>query len=69
MTRQDQFKQELFALLRKYRVEMSVEEDKRGYADAIAFWSYTTWDDTDGEIKILEDKIDFSIGTWTDGKE
>lgn len=44
MSRQDEFKEELFDLLRRYKVEMSVVEDIRSYGiDVIGinFWSYT----------------------------
>lgn len=44
MTRQEEFKAELFDLLRRYEVEMSVVEECSGYewsATGINFWSYT----------------------------
>lgn len=61
MTRQDQFKEELFALLRKYKTEMTVEE-KDGcdgpYAVGINFYSWS--------IEETE-HIDFTTGIREDG--
>lgn len=58
MTRQEQFKQELFELLRKYKVEMSVV--------GINFWSYTQYD---AEHPEEGGPIDLTVGTWENGKE
>jgi hypothetical protein len=63
MTRQDEFKQKLFALLREYNVTMSVEDD-RG-TPHIDFFAYTEWDEN-GDIK--HDCINFQI-TYENGKE
>ena len=56
MTREEEFKQKLFALLREYKVEMSVKDsdDGRPY---IEFFSSV----------VLED-IDFQI-RWENGRE
>jgi hypothetical protein len=66
MTREQEFKQKLFALLREYNVEMSVKEDDRGYSEGIAFWAYTQYDK---DREIVHDKIDFAVGKWEDGVE
>lgn len=66
--RQKQFKEELFALLRKYKVEMSVEEETRGYetyATGVNFFSYTQWDEAGN---IIGDSIDFKVGRWENGE-
>jgi hypothetical protein len=59
MTRQDEFKQKLFALLREYNVTMTVEDDR------IDFFAYTEWDEK-GDIK--HDCINFQT-TYENGKE
>ncbi len=64
-----EFKAKLFALLREYDVEMQVEENTSGYsseATGVNFFAYTQYDD-DGKVK--RETIDFTIGTWEDGKE
>jgi len=69
MNRQDEFRAELFDLLRRYKVEMSVVEEIRGYAPeatGINFWSYTQHD---GEGSEIGGMIDLTIGRWEDGKE
>lgn len=69
MTRQEQFKQELFALLRKYDVEMSVEEDTSGYsfvATGVNFFGYAKWDENHNEVA---ETINLTLGTWENGKE
>lgn len=65
-SRQEEFKDELFALLKKYDVEMSVQTDSHGFADGINFWAYTKYDDR-GEV--LHDSIDLILGTWENGKD
>lgn len=64
--RQEQFKKELFDLLRRYKVEMSVEYDYGGDAKGINFWSYTQYDDKGNEIS---DMIDLTVGKSVDGWE
>ena len=67
--RQEQFKEELFALLRKYDVEVSVIESINGYSpsvDGINFWSYTKYDEDGNEV---EEQIDLNLGTFIDGKQ
>ena len=59
MTRQDEFKQKLFALLREYNVTMTVEDDR------IDFFAYTEWDEK-GDIK--HDCINFQT-PYENGKE
>ena len=59
MTRQDEFKAELFDLLRRYKVEMTIENDK------INFWSYTQHDGEGNEIGGMIN-LDF---TWENGEE
>lgn len=66
MNRQEQFKEELFDLLRRYDVEMSVVEDYGGYAKGINFYSYTQYD---GEGSVVGDIIDLTVGKWENGKE
>lgn len=62
MTRQEQFRAEMAALLAKYKVEIDVEESG-GYSSsptAITFFSYTEWD-AEGNVKA--GLIDFKVGT------
>lgn len=62
MTRQDEFKAEMAALLAKYKVMIDVEESG-GYApmpEAITFFAYTEYDK---EGNISADMIDFKVGT------
>ena len=62
MTRQEQFKQELFALLQKYEVEMSVIECTYGYdiiAEGINCWSYAKYD---GDGNVVAEAIDIDFG-------
>jgi hypothetical protein len=59
MTRQDEFKQKLLALLREYNVTMTVEDDQ------VDFFAYTVWDE-EGNIK--HDCINFQT-TYENGKE
>lgn len=69
MSRQDEFKAELFELLRRYKVEMSVEEQPSGYAyvvTGINFWSYTQHD---GEGNEIGEMINLTVGCWENGKE
>jgi len=64
MTRQEQFKAEMAALLKKYNVEISVEESdcfwEGATATGIEFWSYAQYD---GDGNMTADKIDFTVGT------
>jgi len=63
----EQFKAELFALLRKYDVEMEVQEDTSGYqsyATGVNFFSYTQYDD-DGNV--TRDCIDVNVGKMENG--
>lgn len=67
MTRQDEFKEKLFALLREYDVEMKAEEGHCGYSvtiEGISFWSDAKY--KDGEK--TQEPIDFMVGVWEDGK-
>jgi hypothetical protein len=69
MTRQDEFKQELFALFRKYKVEMHVIENVYNYwnyVDGVNFFSYTQYDEDGNEIAAM---IDLTLGTWENGEE
>ena len=59
MTRQDEFKAELFDLLRRYKVEMSIENEE------INFWSYTQYDGEGNEIGSM---INLNF-RWENGKE
>lgn len=62
MTRQDEFKAEMAALLAKYKVMIDVEESG-GYSsmsEAITFFAYTEYDK---EGNITADMIDFKVGT------
>ena len=60
MTRQDEFKAELFDLLRRYKVEMTIENDE------INFYSYTQHDGEGNEIGSM---IDLNVGKWENGEE
>lgn len=65
---EEEFKEKLFALLREYDVEMSVEESTRGYyteVDGIGFFAYEKYD-ADGNP--LGRHINFGLGTRVDGK-
>ena len=69
MTRQEQFKTELAALLQKYQVEMEVQEESMGYstyATGISFYSPTKYADAGN---IIADSINFSVGRWVDGSD
>jgi hypothetical protein len=68
MSRQEQFKQELFELLRRYKVEMvrAVDDHYGKPGGGINFWSYTQYD-ADGNV--VADKIDLRLGSWENGKE
>ena len=64
MARQDEFKAELFDLLRRYKVEMSVIEEGSGYdryATGINFWSYTQHD---GEGNEIGGMINLTVDCW-----
>lgn len=69
-TRADQFKAELFALLRKYDVEMSAEVEVSSNVDffsSIRFFSYAKWDwDTNQQT---HEAIDFELRYTVTGKE
>lgn len=65
--RQEQFKAELFDLLRRYKVEMSVAYDYGGDAKGINFWSYTQYDDKGNDIG--GGVIDLTMGKFEDGSE
>ena len=62
MTRQDEFKAEMAALLAKYKVMIDVEEggDYAPMPEAITFFAYTEYDK---EGNITADMIDFRVGT------
>lgn len=62
MTRQDQFKAEMAALLAKYKVTIDVEEggDYSPTSSAITFFAYTEWD---AAGNVAADMIDFKVGT------
>lgn len=62
MTRQEQFKAEMAALLAKYKVMIDVEEggDYAPMPEAITFFAYTEYDK---EGNITADMIDFKVGT------
>ena len=68
MTRQEQFKAELFELFLKYEVEMSVVENTRcgPIAEGINFWSYAKYD---SEHNMIADVIDLTVGMFENGKE
>lgn len=59
MTRQDEFKEELFDLLRRYNAEMSIENGQ------INFYSYRQYDGEGSEVGGIID-LDF---TCENGKE
>ena len=66
--REQEFQDKLFALLREYNVEMTVEESVKGYytsVDGINFHGYQTYDREGNEI---EPAIDITLGTWENGK-
>jgi len=63
MTRQEQFKAELFELFRKYDVEMSVEEAVGGYAPEVVGINFWSTSHPPAEM------IDFTVGTRENGKE
>ena len=64
--RQEEFKAELFDLLRRYKVEMSVAYDYGGDAKGINFWSNTQYDGKGNEIGGM---IDLTVGEREDGSE
>ena len=68
MSRQEEFEDKLFALLREYDVEMEVATTIVGYTEVvngINFFSYPVYDENGDKI---HDMIDLTIGTWEDGK-
>lgn len=68
MTRSDEFKDKLFALLREYDVEMEVVEEVSGYntyATGVNFWSFSKFDDNG---RLVADSVDVTVGTWENGK-
>lgn len=66
MDMEKQFKEELFSLLKKYQVEMSVEFDyKSSDARGINFWQYAT---PPGLVYRRDQLgINFTLGLRTDG--
>lgn len=60
MTRQEQFKAELFDLLRRYDVKMTIEDDR------INFYSPGKWVGSGDSAKI-DDQIDLYF-VWENGK-
>lgn len=68
-TRAEQFQAELFQLLRKYDVEMCVEEETKSYAtyaSGISFFSHAEYDNQTFEQ--TREEIDFQLGRYVDGK-
>ena len=61
MTRQEQFKAELFDLLRRYDATMTADEDR------INFYSPGKWAGSGDSAKVV-DQIDLYF-TWENGKE
>ena len=59
MTRQEQFKAELFDLLRRYDAQMSIDDER------INFYSQARWDVNCSEYT---EQIDLYF-VWEDGKE
>lgn len=66
MTRQDEFRAELFDLLRRYKVEMDFAVDYGGFPKGINFWSSQQFDN---EGKVIAEGIDLTVGRWEDGQE
>ena len=67
-TRQDQFKAELLELLRKYDVEITAEEDTRGYetyCSGISFYSPAKYD---SNYELVRETIDFKTGRGINGE-
>lgn len=65
MTKDQEFKQEFFALLRKYNAEMNIREHTRSYntyTEGVTFsFNQTDWSEPS--------VIDLDLYTWEDGKE
>jgi hypothetical protein len=62
------FKEELDALLKKYKVELSLEETSFGYSGStyrIDAFAYTTYDEN-GDI--VSDTIDLDLGNYYTGE-
>jgi len=61
MTRQEQFRAEMAAIFKKYKVEMDVEESSGYYPSpsGITFFSYTEYDDAGN---VVAEAIDFRVG-------
>jgi hypothetical protein len=69
MTREEQFRAELFDLLRRYKVEIDAAEEQRGcdlYVTGISFWSFAQCDDAGNEVG---GKIDFTVCRRENGEE
>jgi hypothetical protein len=54
MSRQEQFKAELFDLLRRYKVEMSVEEERGQYDTVATGINFYSWQEGPEESRIIE---------------
>lgn len=64
-----EFRDELFALLRKYEVEMEIVEGTSGYettCDGVNFFSYSKYDDN-GDM--IHSGVNLNVGRWEDGNE
>jgi hypothetical protein len=69
MTREEQFRAELFDLLRRYEVEIDATEEQHGYdlyVTGISFWSNAQYDDAGNEVG---GKIDFTVPRRENGEE
>lgn len=66
--REQQFRDELFALLRKHNVEMEVRtHDVSAYGtvvDGVGFWADATYENG----TCVQESIDLTLGPWEDGK-
>ena len=68
MSRQEEFKQKLFALLREYDVEMKVEVDVDGEYMASAQKLIPSTEAIYENGEKVQEPIDFQVGVWEDGK-
>ena len=69
MTRQEQFKAELFDLLRRYKVTMTVDEEVKNWGTEVKGVNFFSFTQYDSEGDVVGDIIDLTVGRWEDGQE
>lgn len=70
-TRQEQFKAEMAAIFKKYKIEMTIVESRGSYSSSpvgISFYSFASIKDDRGNHDHY-DTIDVEVGTWADSSD